>query len=156
MAKNFEPCFGKQNDFIRYSPIVLNIEDNENSLRIIYALTKVGEKGEGIAPALPKKLKDALSDSRPVYADNEDVFEIYFSDYLVYQVRNEIFAKRNDKDKELGKWLTVFESSRYLDYNGIAPGLPIKHYGIWSEWQIIDVISDSVPTVRKISLKKEN
>lgn len=90
----------------------------------------------------------AVSDPEP------DQWEIVFEDYILYQVRNESFCSFHAEEIRAGKYLAVYERSRLLEYLPMAvdAGLlehtqPWKHYGIFTQNQIIDVIAQADPVI---------
>ncbi len=159
--------FGTENKEItensKCAPFALSIEDNDdNCLKIVIALSKSGKQGEGAEELFiknNKKLNELLMDSYPVYKDTDNVFEITFESYIIYQCRNESYTVWDDYEMRKGNYLIIFERSRLLDYykNTIFDGdfdkvkQNRKHYGIYTENHIIDVISNEPPVIAKIN-----
>ena len=94
------------------------------------------------------------ADSAPELAE----WEINFENYILYQVRNESFCSFNAAEVKTGKYLAVFEKSRLLEYlpTTVDAGLlehvePWKHYGVFTQNQVIDVIAqaESVVYIRR-------
>ena len=148
--------FGKENSCLGRFPFVLNIHDSENILKINLSGCVDGEKGTDIGECPNAKLAEALKDSTPVYPDKDNVYEITFSEYVIYQVRNELYCTLDDYCIGKGNKLVIYERSRLLDYyNSVTPCAGLfagkrKHYAIESEFHIIDVISLAEPTIKKI------
>lgn len=162
--------FGEENEILREKgktpPFLVNLEEpGDNSLRIRIAAPMDGEVGTGIDPAVDSwnvpGLREMLAKSCPVYADPSRCWEICFPQYLIYQVRNESYTVWNDYEIRRGRALILFERSRLLDYLKTVltcrrwedgtwyPG-EYRHYGIYTEDQIIDVISHTEPQIRRI------
>ena len=83
-----------------------------------------------------------------------DQWELVFEDYILYQVRNESFCSFHAEEIRTGKYLAVYERSRLLEYlpAAVDAGLlehtqPWKHYGIFTQNQIIDVIAQADPVI---------
>ncbi|MCM1328685.1 MAG: hypothetical protein NC253_04515 [Ruminococcus sp.] len=143
---------------------MLSMEDNgDNRLKIVIALPKNGKQGEGAEELLTgnKKLNDLVMKSYPVYEDTDNVYEIIFERYIIYQCRNESYTAYDSREISKGKYLIIFEKSELLnyykdvifDFDGEENKKNRKHYGIYTENHIIDVISNEPPVISKISLK---
>ena len=146
------------------APFVLSINDNEdNQLRIVIALPKRGEMGEGVdlnesTNDFDNKLNEILMQSYPVYEDMNNVYQILFDSYIIYQCRNESYTTYDFDEIRKGKYLIIFEKSRLLDYYKDVifdfdyedTKSTRKHYGIYTENHIIDVISNEAPIITKI------
>ena len=139
-------------------PFVLKISDSsDNELRIILATAKTGDK-KSLSTGSPK-LDDILVNSELIEPDKQNVYEIVFSDYIIYQCRNESYKAFDDTDIRPGKYLVTFEKSRLLDFyenvifdfDSIDTKTKRKHYGIISANHIIDVIANEPPIIRKIN-----
>lgn len=162
-------AFGTDNNEITANssnaPFLLSMTDNsDNELSIIIALAKIGEKGEdldltGYPSEIANKVKNMLLESYPVYEDTEQIYEIRFTDYVIYQCRNESYTCWDDSEVRKGKYLIIFEKSKLLDYyksvlfdwDNDDTKSQRKHYGIYTENHIIDVISNTSPTITKIN-----
>lgn len=146
------------------APFLLSIDDNEdNRLRIVIALPKRGEEGEGVdiegaASDFDRKLNEMLMQSYPVCEDMDNVYQILFDSYIIYQCRNEKYTKYDRGEIRKGKYLIIFEKSRLLEYYEEVifdadfgqMKSKRKHYGIYTENHIIDVISNEAPIITKI------
>ncbi|MBQ4042856.1 MAG: hypothetical protein IJD06_02580 [Clostridia bacterium] len=162
--------FGGENEILREKgktpPFLLKLEEpGDNSLRIRIAAPRDGEAGTGIDPAADSwnvpGLREMLEKSCPVYADASRCWEIVFPQYLMVQVRNESYTVWDDYEIRRGRALILFERSRLLDSLQTVticrkmndgewyPG-EWKHYGIYTEDQIIDVIAHTEPQIRRI------
>lgn len=160
--------FGGENKEIneksKTAPFLLSLEDTmDNVLRVVIALPVEGEEGENLdnfPEPCKSKVDDLLIHSRPVHEDMERVYEIAFHDYVLYQNRNESYTVWDDYEIRKGNYLIIFEKSRLLDfYEDVLFDFDDeetkrdkrKHYGIYTENHILDVISNSEPKIRKIS-----
>lgn len=163
--KNIETAdleFGGSNDSLGKFVFVLNIEDVDNELKIILSGYVEGEKGSGVDEELDEAFKEILKESTPIYPDEDDVYEIVFPSYIIYQVRNESYCSWDDYNIRTGNRLYIYEKSKLLDYfksvtdccqsndGDYYPGEWI-HYGIDAEDHIIDIISHEKPIIKKIS-----
>ena len=100
-----------------------------------------------------------LFDSYPVYEDMERVYEIKFESYIIYQCRNESYTYWQKDEVRKGKYLIIFEKSRFLDYyESVIFDFDSddwksnrKHYGIYTENHIIDVIANKPPIITKMN-----
>ena len=140
------------------APFVLSVTDNaDNELRIILSLAKTGQKC--ITDDDNTKLNEILDNAIPLQADGDNIYEIVFERYIIYQCRNESYTAFDNTEIRDGKYLVTFEKSRLLDYyesvifdfDSIEIKTKRKHYGIISANHIIDVIANEPPIIRKIN-----
>ena len=140
------------------APFVLSVTDStDNELKIILALAKIDRTG--IHKGDNAKLNEILENAVPVQADEDDLYEIVFERYIIYQCRNESYTAFDDKEIRYGKYLVTFEKSRLLDFyenvifdfDSIDTKTKRKHYGIISANHIIDVIANELPIITKIN-----
>jgi len=155
--------FGGNNDSLGKFAFVLKIENVDNELKIIFSGCVEGERGTNIDDELDENLKQLLKESTPIYPSADDVYEIVFPNYIIYQVRNESYCSWDDYEIRKGRRLIIFEKSRLLDHfqtitdacqakdGDFYPG-EWKHYGIYGEDHIIDVITHEKPVIKKISM----
>ena len=145
------------NKHSRLAPFVLSIKDDpDNRLSIVIALPKNCPAADDISDP---RLKDILSHSTRVIEDTEQLYEIAFGSYVIYQCRNESYTSYDPTEVMKGKYLVIFERSHFLDYYESVifdkdtdnEKVCRKHYGIYGENHIIDVISNEPPTIRKIN-----
>ena len=113
--------FGTDGEISSGLPFVLSINDEDNRLSIVIALGVCGEKGgdKNVISAkdtVDDKIKGILKDAIPVYRDMDNVFEIVFEDYIIYQCRNESYTMYDDEEIRYGKYLVIYEKSKLLDY----------------------------------------
>ena len=143
------------------APFTLSINEGEdNMLSIVIAPCKRGKVGEGIEDEENEKVRRLLEKSAPLYCDEEDAYEIIFDLYIMYQVRNESYSSWDDYEIRRGKFLICFERSRLLDHlkditdcqqlqdGTYYPGA-WRHYGVYTENHIIDVITCNEPVIRR-------
>ena len=119
------------------APFVLSVTDNaDNELIIILSLAKIGQKC--ITDDDNTKLNEILKNAVPVQADEDNIYEIVFERYIIYQCRNESYTAFDNTEIRNGKYLVTFEKSRLLDYyesvifdfDSIEIKTKRKHYGI--------------------------
>ena len=136
---------------------MLSVTDSRhNKLIIILSIAKTGQKC--ITDDDNTKLNEILKNAIPVQADGDNIYEIVFERYIIYQCRNESYTAFDDTEIRSGKYLVIFEKSKLLDYyqdvifdydtDDIISQK--KHYGIITANHIIDVISSLEPTIRRI------
>lgn len=153
------------NENSRLAPFLLSLSDDQNlTLRVVIAFPKDGEVGtdlESFPESLRAKVKDLLDKSVPVCADMNQVYEIVFEHYILYQMRNESYTSWDEYEVRKGRYLIVFDRSRLLDYyedvifdfdSEETRKTQRKHYGIYTENHILDIISNELPKIRKITL----
>ena len=138
-------------------PYILNINDNiDNVLKIIVSLPYSGEKGSEASNTGNKDLDEILKKAYPVLIDYNEIYEITFESYIMYQTRNESFAYPDENSKVLGEYFTIIKNSSYLKmvksitfYNDIFDD-KYMHYGIFSWNHVIDIISAEEPKIVKL------
>lgn len=144
---------------LKHAPFLCKLEeadDNELHITIMSATTggcaDVHEVCENTA------LEQILSHCKPIEANPEQSFEIIFENYILYQVRNESFCSYDADEIRSGKFMIVFEKSKLLDYlmvstdacqldDGMSYPGDWKHYGIYTQSHIIDVVALDEPKV---------
>lgn len=138
-------------------PYILNINDNvDNVLKIIVSLSYSGEKGSEASNTGNKDLDEILKKAYPVLIDYNEIYEITFESYIMYQTRNESFAYPDEKSKVLGEYFTIIKNSSYLKmvksitfYYDMF-GDKYTHYGILSWNHVVDIISAEEPKIVKL------
>ena len=138
-------------------PYILNINDNvDNVLKIIVSLPYSGEKGSEASNTGNKDLDEILKKAYPVLIDYNEIYEITFESYIMYQTRNESFAYLDENSKVLGEYFTIIKNSSYLKmvksitfYNDIFDD-KYMHYGIFSWNHVVDIISAEEPKIAKL------
>lgn len=150
-----------------HAPFLVSLSDGfEGELRIIIAAAELGETGGKMPDSIGgdtvtgKALRGILADAQPIEIDENRLYEILFRDYIIYQIRNESFCSYDPEEISYGKHLMIFERSKLLSQLSVAtdakqlgggsyyPG-EWKHYGIYTQDHIIDVISHSPPDVSR-------
>mgnify|MGYP000987789594 FL=1 len=138
-------------------PYILNINDNiDNVLKIIVSLPYSREKGSEASNTGNKNLDEILKKAYPVLIDYNEIYEITFESYIMYQTRNESFAYPDENSKISGEYFTIIKNSSYLKmvknitfYNDIFDN-KYMHYGIFSWNHVIDIISAEEPKIAKL------
>ena len=138
-------------------PYILNINDNvDNVLKIIVSLPYSGEKGFEASNTGNKDLDEILKKAYPILIDYNEIYEITFESYIMYQTRNESFTYPDENSKVLGEYFTIIKNSSYLKmvknitfYNDIFDDKYI-HYGIFSWNHVVDIISAEEPKIVKL------
>lgn len=149
-----------------HAPFLLSLVDGVNEeLHIVISPAVIGEMGTSmLEPADVKTqtadiLKSMLSKTKPI-TPGEKYYEIIFTDYIVYQTRNESFCSFDREEIRKGNHLILFEKSKLLDSlkritdarqfkdGSYYPGKWI-HYGIYTQNHVIDVIAHKEPVIRE-------
>lgn len=154
--------FGNNIETGQSAPFLLSFEERQdNEIRLVVALASKGEKGSDIHDMGMPELKKLLENSFPLYPSEEQIYEIVFEQYLMHQTRNESLCCWDDYEIRHGNYFIVFERSRLLDYmdNAIEKGIAEaywpegwKHYGVYCQNHIIDVISPYEPIIKPIGV----
>jgi hypothetical protein len=129
-------------------------EPVDNSLRLVIDEAKAVGRQEDfeISPGM------VISGSRSIEADETcRVFEVIWTSYVAYSVRNESFCAIDKDESWDGRLFCLYSKSNFLDYVARAtfasadyPG-PLRHWGINCLNHIVDVVSIVEPTVQCIS-----
>ena len=88
---------------------------------------------------------------------NKEIYEIIFEDYILYQVRNESFCVYDSEEIRKGDILIIFEKSNLLERLSKTPESLLielhkqqyRHYGIYCEDHIIDIVAFDEPKIIK-------
>ena len=154
--------FGQENHEMRTAPFLIRaIEEMNNALKVIVATPIAKEKGT-IIDAETSELNHLLSTCVPLSPDENNVYEILFENYIFHIIRNESFTLQDNYGISKGKYFIVFDQSRLLDclpqlveQSILEAYFPSgwKHYGIYCQNHIIDVIAAEEPKVKSVSCK---
>lgn len=147
---------------LKHAPVLCKLEEAyDNELRITIMSTTTGDFTDAHEVCENTALEQILSRCRPIEANPEQSFEIIFENYIMYQVRNESFCSYDSDEIRSGKFMIVFEESKLLDYLMVStdacqlddgtfyPG-EWRHYGIYTQSHIIDVVALDEPKVFRI------
>ena len=149
---------GRLVDASRRAPFLLTLsEGSENELYVTICCAKV-EANVQTSSTGNAALDGILARCTPLCPDESAKIELIFENYLLYQVRNESYCVFDADKVRSGTYLCTFERSKLLDYlphaidihlipDGTDAPASWKHYGIYTQNQIIDVIAPSEPTV---------
>ena len=150
---------------MKNAPFLIKSEEGEdNSVRFTVALSICEDtKNTKVDNIEQNFLKDLLKNKFLILKDDKEVYEIVFERYILYQVRNESFCSKDDYDIQQGKFFIVFDKSRLLDMlhtitdcqiavNGDSYPGNWKHYGIYCQNHIIDIISHNEPVIKKLDI----
>lgn len=124
----------------------------ERNLRIIVA--------EGFRAAEPEDLRIGSHVLKGTYAINTSeksrLVEVRFTRPIAWQLVDESFTAGDEYEVREDKYaLQVLTQSRYLDYVNANHGWfegsmgrgPGKHYRVWTENEVIDVVACEAPTI---------
>lgn len=143
----------------KYLDMIEIQETYKDCLRIVIAEAGVSDA----APAISSEdepneaLRKILNESKPIeVTDSSAHYEIVFDDYIAYAVTNESYAGGIEEKFE-GRLARIYSESAFLNYisqgtfaTAEHPG-PFVHYGFCCLNQIIDIVSESSPTVKLIN-----
>lgn len=152
-----------------HAPFLMSLSDDmEEELRLVIAAGEISEDGGRLPDFadLEKPVRDALhgilADTKLIEPNEGRAYEICFHNYIMYQVRNESYSDWDPEEIRHGRYLILFGKSKLLSYLGeftIAqrfddgscyPG-QWKHYGIYTQSHIIDVIAHEEPEITRKS-----
>jgi hypothetical protein len=116
---------------------------------------------EGLPSGGPTSLKIAdqtIPDcTRIEVTPKSRVFELVWTGYVAYSVRNESFAASDHDERYEGLLFRTYSKSHFIDYVSRStfatadyPG-PVRHYGIGCQDHVVDVISIVAPLVQRSS-----
>lgn len=154
--------FGAENNIHRLPFLIRAAEEQDNDVKYVIALPRVKNKGETEADKNftdDPGLKKIISESSPIYPDENNMYEITFEDYILHMTRNESYSFGNPCDVGKGDHFIIYESSRLLDClpdlseTGIIQAVyenGYKHYGIRCQNHTIDVITAHEPIIKKL------
>lgn len=142
-----------------HGPFLVSLSDGpDNELQIVIADSSIGEKVN------PQDIDDEILqplfvNTRYIDPDYDNSYKIVFENYIIYQMRNESYSCFENE----GKPIVVFEKSELLDYLPLATGAcklndgsyypdKWKHYGIYTQNHVIDVISHCAPIVSQCKI----
>lgn len=151
-----------------HAPFLIALSDGAGEeLHLTISTADIGEKGENVPDfsemdaRSSEVLAGILSKARPI-TPGERQYDIGFTDYILYQTRNESFCSFDREEIRRGKYLIVFERSKLLDNlervtdarqfedGSYYPGKWV-HYGIYTQNHVIDVIAHKEPVIRELS-----
>ena len=153
-------AFGKKDAIQGHAPFLIKTDEREdNCVKFTVALAQRGEKGSNINSD-DKAVESILMNCYPLSPDYNEVYEITFEGYILHQTRNESYCLWDDYEVREGKYFIEFTRSRLLN---ILPQMidsdlmdvltspnEAKHYGIYCENHIIDIISCYEPEIKKL------
>lgn len=129
--------------------------DNELHIKINAAL--VGEMEPETLDGLDQPVASIVAKCRPILPSGR-VIDIRFENYIMYQVRNESFCHFEPKSTRHGNYLATYEQSKLLEFLSVATDVqqgidgsfypaPWTHYSIFTQNQVIDIISHCEPVL---------
>ena len=106
---------------------------------------------------LDQPVASLVAKCRPIQPSGR-VIDIRFGNYIMYQVRNESFCHFEPKSARHGNYLATYEQSKLLEYLSVATDVqqgddgsfypaPWVHYAIFTQNQVIDIISHCAPVL---------
>ena len=153
-------AFGKPTNGRSAAPfLVKTLEGQDHELKFVVAMPACGEKGAAANENDATPIREILSGATPVYADENELYEIIFDQYVFHMTRNESYTAWDEYELRQGDCFVVFDRSRLLDFlpqivqMGIVEAFcpqGYSHYGIYCQNHIIDVIAAKEPKVKKV------
>ena len=166
--------FGERNEELgEHYTFLVGLTDNlDHELRLYVAAAIEGEPEQFIDyGAYPEsvrgniegspELQDMLLSSYPVFASEEDIYEIAFDGYVLFMERDESYTVGDDYEECEGRYLVRLTKSRLMDdldhYSPFVgtdwPGL-LTHYGVYCEDHLVDVVTSVEPRIRKLGAEE--
>ena len=152
--------FGSENEDIFTMPFLIKaLEEEDNILKLIVALPQKENVTEKMDITTPN-LKDILEKAVPIYANEDELYEIVFDSYLFHITRNESYTGLDTEEIIKGKYFVILEKSRILDFMpklvecGLIEAMypnGYVHYGVYCQNHIIDIIATDEPVIKKLS-----
>lgn len=151
--------FGNKYDWLNLEKL---IDTTDNKLSIYISQTKNAKvQSECLEKEKNEEIRKLLSKTMQIVPDVSQIYRIHFDNYLVYQTRNESYAYNdNSYETRRGQGLILFEKSQLLEYTASIVDIEIakhmmlrnelKHYGVYTLNNIIDVISFNEPIIEKV------
>lgn len=134
-------------------------EPEPNVLRLVIKEAVVGESYTRTDYNI-YELQKIFHDAPPiVHEPSSKVFEIVWSEYVAYSVRNERFVADDTSEVKTGRLFQEYSVSKYLDFvlsatfAGRDGLVPLKHVGICCIDHIIDVVSEDAPVIKVSHVK---
>jgi len=135
------------------------IDTNDNELTVDIVCSKPSP--ELLDAVDDDKVSAILSTAVQLVPDDTRIYRIRFEHYIIYQGRNESYAYNDDRcHTTKGKGLILFERSKLLEYVSDAIDVytamhmegenKLRHYGIYTLNNIIDVVTFFEPIVEKV------
>ena len=153
-------AFGKTTRKISTAPFLIKTEEQaDNKIKFIIALPAYGEKDTRREHAGNSRLDNLLEKAVPICEDHNNLYEIVFENYVFHMTRNESYTCWDDYEIRQGDYFILFEQSRLLNYlphiveMGIVSAYHpdrCKHYGIYCQNHIIDIVSVTEPKIKKL------
>ena len=150
--------FGKTTLNAFTAPFLIKAEEQaDNEIKFIVALPVYDENNTGKESTGNMKLDHLLEKAVPIHEDPYHVYEIIFENYVFHMTRNESYTSLDNYEIKQGDYFILFEQSRLLDYLPHIVDTEFvkfhhpdgyKHYGIYCQNHIIDVISAIEPKIK--------
>ena len=140
------------------TPFLSVLEESPgNELHIRINAAVVGEMKPEMLGVLDQSVASVVAKCRPIQPSSR-VIDIRFENYIMYQVRNETFCQFESKSIRDGNYLATYEQSKLLEYLSAATDVqqgddgsfypaPWTHYAVFTQNQIIDIISHCEPVL---------
>jgi len=149
--------FGNEYDALHLQQLT---ETPNNELIVVISFNKsVKTSLDSIKHIENDSIREVLLGASQMLPDESQTYNIYFENHLMYQSRNESYAYNSDDDISIGKGLILFEKSKLLNYVNELIHIDsaihmhnkseLRHYGIYTLNNIIDVVTFYEPVIRK-------
>lgn len=139
------------------APFLSALEESpDNELHIKISIAFVGEMEPARLDGLDPSVSAVVANCRPLLPSSR-VIDIRFENYIMYQVRNESFS-RIDRQARQGRYMATYDQSFLLNHlaemtdvqqgsDGSFYPAPWKHYSIFTQNQVIDIVSHCEPVL---------
>lgn len=154
----------RENDEMSTAPFLIETIEEENGIKFIVALSTRGEMGIVANQMSKSAINELLSIVTPIYPDQNNLYEIIFENYVLHMTRNESYTSWDNYEIRKGKYFIIFDKSRLLDSLPQIVDMGImeaycpkgwKHYGIYCQNHVVDVIAVGEPQIRRLTGRKE-
>ena len=148
-----------------HAPFLISLSDGlQEELRLVIGAAEVRDVDsdppdlDDLDEETGQRLREVLSNTRPIEISEQRAYEIRFPAYILYQIRNESYCAFGPEEACFGKYLMRFEQSRLLSHvsdftdaqqledGTFYPG-KWEHYCILTQCHVIDVIAHEPPVV---------
>ena len=140
-----------------HAPVLSALEESpDNELHIKINASFVGEIEPEMLDGIDQPTASVISKCRPIQPSSR-VIDLRFENYILYQVRNESLS-RFDRKARQGRFLATYDQSFLLKHlaeitdvqqgdDGSFYPAPWVHYSIFTQNQVIDIISHCEPVL---------
>ena len=141
-----------------HAPFLVALKETpDNELHIRISAAYIGDVEPKIPDGLEQTVSSVVAKCRPILPSSKAI-DIRFVNYIMYQVRNESYCHFDSKSARNGNYLATYEKSDLLEYLMVATDVqqgsdgnlypaPWVHYSVFTQNQVIDIVSHCEPVV---------